>query len=351
MFSRFLLLGALALTLLSAGSPKRGLDIYLVDVEGGAATLIVTPFGESILIDNGNPGTRDAERIYQAARAASLTKIDHFIATHWHLDHYGGTEELAKRIPIKNFYDHGIPEKTIDDPNNFPRLIAAYKTASKGKSRTLRAGDKVRLKQPRYEPKIELLTLVAMQQTIPDRPGAPENPVAKEHKDIDPDTSDNANSLGFRLKYGDWTFLDLGDLTWNTEVKLISPTDKVGPIDVYLTTHHGLNVSNNPVVMKTVRPRVAIFNNGPRKGGHPDVTNALRAVPGMQAIWQLHRNVTVGPELNTTPEFIANHEEQCRGEYIKLSVEPDAKYYTVQIGSNGTSRRYRTSQKHGRLGR
>lgn len=342
MLTRVLLICALAVSLLAAGSPKRGLDIYFVDVEGGAATLIVTPAFESILIDNGNPGTRDAERIHQAARAAGIGAIDHFIATHWHLDHYGGTEELAKRIPIKNFYDHGIPEQSIDDPNNFPRLIAAYRAASKGKSKTLRAGDKLRLKNPRYEPKVELLTLVGMQQTIPDRPGAGENPIAKEHRDKDPDYSDNANSLGFRLRYGEWTFLDLGDLTWNTEVKLVSPTDKIGPIDVYLTTHHGLNVSNNPVIIKTVRPRVAIFNNGPRKGGHPDVTTALRAVPGIQDIWQLHRNVTVGPELNTDPLLIANYDEQCRGEYIKLSVAPDAKSYTVQIGPSGTRRRYET---------
>jgi len=342
MLTRALLIVALTLTLIAPSSVQRGLDIYFVDVEGGAATLIVTHAGESILIDNGNPGPRDAERIFQAAKAADLAQIDHFIATHWHLDHYGGTEELSKRIPIKNFYDHGIPEKSIDDPNNFPRLIAAYKAASNGKSRSLKAGDRIPLLNRRGAPNVELLTLIGMQQTIPDRADAPENPVAKEHRAIEPDTSDNANSLGFRLQFGDWTFLDLGDLTWNTEVKLISPTDKVGPIDVYLTTHHGLNVSNNPVVIKTVRPRVAIFNNGPRKGGHPDVTKALRAVPGMQAIWQLHRNVTVGPELNTTPEFIANQEEQCRGEHIKLSVERDAKYYTVQIGPNGTSRRYKT---------
>ena len=345
MIGRLLIAVALFVTIkLPVAAQNLGLDIYFVDVEGGAATLIVTPAGESILIDNGNPGTRDAERIYQAATAAGLKQIDHFIATHWHLDHYGGTEELAKRIPIKNFYDHGIPAQSIDDPNNFPRLIAAYKAASNGRSKTLKAGDKLRLRQVRRGPPVEMLTLVGMQRTTPDRRGAAENPVAAEHVDKDPDTSDNANSLGFRLKFGNWTFLDLGDLTWNTEVKLVRPTDKVGPIDVYLTTHHGLNVSNNPVVIKTVQPRVAIFNNGPRKGGHPDVTGALRAVPGIQDIWQLHRNITVGADLNTKPDLIANHEEQCKGEYIKLSVAPDAKSYAVQIGPNGAQRHYKTGR-------
>jgi beta-lactamase superfamily II metal-dependent hydrolase len=138
--------------------------------------------------------------------------------------------------------------------------------------------------------------------------------------------------------------MDLGDLTWNTEVKLVRPTNKVGPIDVYLTTHHGLNASNNPVVIRSVEPKVAIFNNGPRKGGHPDVTTALRAA-GVIDIWQLHRNVTVGAELNTQAERIANHEEQCKGEYLKLSVAPDAKTYTVQIGPTGTPRIYATRSR------
>ena len=330
----------------SIATAQRGLDIYFVDVEGGAATLIVTPANESILIDNGNPGVRDAERIHRAVQAAGLRQIDHFIATHWHLDHYGGTEELAKRVPIRNFYDHGIPEKSIDDPGNFPRLIAAYKAASKNRSRTLRAGDRLRLKQSRGNPKVELLTLIGMQQPIPDKRNAPPNPAAAQHRPAAPDGSDNANSLGFRLKFGDWTFLDLGDLTWNTEYKLIAPSDKIGLIDVYLTTHHGLNVSNNPVLINTVRPRVAIFNNGARKGGHPDVTSALRSVKEMEDIWQLHRNVTAGTEMNTRPELIANLEEQCHGEFIKVSVAPDARSYTVRIGAAGAPRNYETRGRH-----
>lgn len=348
MVARLIPILALALvTYMPAGAQTaRGLDIYFVDTEGGQATLIVTPAGESVLIDSGNPGRRDASRIHKVAtEVAGLQAIDHIIATHWHLDHYGGHGELAKMMPVHGFYDHGIPEKSIDDPNNFPTLIAAYKEACEGKSRALKAGDTLPLKQSEGAPRIRLLTLVAMQQTIPDRPGARENTVAKEHADKDPDYSDNANSLGFRLSFGNWTFLDLGDLTWNTEVKLVRPTNKIGQIDVYLTTHHGLEISNNSVLIKSVNPRVAIFNNGPRKGGHPDVTKALRALPDIQGIWQLHRNVACDPAMNTKPEMIANTDESCQAKFIKLSVAPDARSYTVQIGAKGTPQRYDTRRR------
>src|SRR6185436_5516657 len=143
---------------------------------------------------------------------------------------------------------------------------SAYKKACGGKSTTLKAGDSIALRQAGA--KIEMLTLVGMQQTIPDKPGAPANPLAKDNTPQPVDPSDNANSLGFLLSFGDWKFLDLGDLTWNIEAKLITPTNKIGFIDVYQTTHHGLNISNNPILIRSVRPVVAICNNGPHKGGN-----------------------------------------------------------------------------------
>src|SRR5947209_18652656 len=117
MFLRMLaavLLSALLLHPLSAAETKRGLDVYFVDTEGGAATLIVTPAGESVLIDCGNPGKRDAERINKTAREAGLTAIDKLLITHWHLDHYGGVAHLSELIPIRKFYDRGIPDKLED---------------------------------------------------------------------------------------------------------------------------------------------------------------------------------------------------------------------------------------------
>jgi beta-lactamase superfamily II metal-dependent hydrolase len=321
---------------------ERGLEIYFVDTEGGAATLIITPLGESVLIDCGNPGARDAERIHRVAREAGLLAIDHLIITHWHLDHYGGVERLSQLMPIHHFYDRGIPQSLAEDPKNFPLLIQAYKRASHGKSTTLKPGVEIALKQREGAPAVRLLCLCASGQVISEKAGAPENPIARENQPQPDDPSDNARSLGFLLHFGDFRFLDLGDLTWNIEYKLVSPTNKIGLVDVYQSTHHGLPISNNPVVIRTVQPRVAVFNNGPRKGGDPGVIATLRRVPGIQAIYQVHRNVLAGPQENTDPEFIANRDEKCRGAGIQLAVAPDGKSYTVTVGGQGKPRRYET---------
>lgn len=325
---------------LGAAETPPGLDIYFIDTEGGAATLIVTPTGESILVDTGNPETRDADRIYQTATTAGLKGINHLITTHWHADHYGGVGHLAKLIPIARFYDHGIPDTLQEDPKRFPALIQAYREASGGKSITLKPGDEVALKQPSAGPALRLRCLCGDGSVIADAPNSPANAVEQEQPKPE-DKSDNARSVGFLLTYGDFRFLDLGDLTWNVEEKLVRPTDKIGPVDVYQVTHHGLDSSNNPVLMKTVKPRVAICNNGARKGAAPVVIAMLRRLPETQAVYQLHRNVTPGAE-NTDPEYIANSEEKCSGDGIKLSVAPDGKNYSVTVGKSGKSHQYAT---------
>jgi beta-lactamase superfamily II metal-dependent hydrolase len=346
MFCRWLTIACLALAMIpvrgQAVDKDAGLDIYFVDTEGGAATLIITPLGESVLIDCGNPGARDAERIHRLAAQIGLKAIDHLIITHWHLDHYGGVERLSQLMPIRYFYDHGIPQSLAEDPVNFPLLIQAYKKASQGKSTTLKPGDEIPLKQPEGGLYLRLFCLCGSGEVVADKPGAPANSVAREHQQQPDDPSDNARSLGFLLSYGGFRFLDLGDLTWNIEYKLVHVSDKIGLVDVYQSTHHGLLISNNPVVIKTVQPRVAIFNNGPRKGGDPGVIVTLRRVPGIQAIYQLHRNVLAGAQENTDPEFIANADERCRGASIKLAVAPDSRSYTVTLGSQGKPRRYET---------
>src|SRR5262249_18484731 len=162
-----------------------------------------------------------------------LKSIDHLCITHWHSDHYGGVARLSQLLEIKNFYDHGIPEKLDDDPKGFPLLVAPYKTASGGKSKALKPGDEIKLQQLEKGPALKMLCICSNGDVIADKPGAPENPIAKEHKPKAEDKSDNARSLGFILSYGDWRFLDLGDLTWNIEYKLIAPSDKIGPIDVF----------------------------------------------------------------------------------------------------------------------
>ncbi|HLJ55744.1 MAG TPA: MBL fold metallo-hydrolase [Chthonomonadaceae bacterium] len=334
-----------AVALAGRAQAARGLEIYFCDTEGGAATLIVTPAGESTLIDCGNPGDRDADRIYRTAKRAGLKQIDNLVITHWHTDHYGGAGPLAKRIPILHFYDHGIPAESIDDPEHFPTLIAAYKEASHGKSTQVDPGDEIPLKQSGPLP-VHLRCIVARQETIPDMPGAPQNPIAAESTMKDKDPSDNANSLGFVLTFGDFRFLDLGDLTWNIESKLVSPTDKIGPIDVYQSTHHGLDISNNPVVIRTVRPTVAIYNNGPHKGGAVALTASLRQVGTVQQIYQLHRNLDASAADNAPDHQIANAEDTdaCKGEGVHLSVAADSRTYTVQAGPHGKIGHFKTRE-------
>ncbi len=312
---------------------QRGLEIYYVDTEGGAATLVVTPAGESILIDCGNPGNRDAERIHQTAtKLAGLKAIDHLIITHWHLDHYGGVGRLAKLMPIRQYHDRGIPETLPEDRANFPVLIEAYKTASGGKTNTLKPGDEIPLKQLPGAPSVKLFCLCASGKVIPEKPGAPANPFAKEHKPQPVDNSDNAKSVGVVISFGDWRFLDLGDLTWNVEYELVAPSDRIGPVDVYQVTHHGLEISNNPVLIKTVNPRVAICNNGPRKGGHPTVLSTLKRLPEIEGIYQVHRNLKASDSENTDADKIANDgRKKESGKGIVVRVAPDAKSYTVTV--------------------
>jgi competence protein ComEC len=344
--SRLCLAFGIALVLcnpLAAEEAPRELSVVFIDTEGGAATLILTPAGESILIDCGNPGKRDAERIHKAAKSLSLKAIDHLIITHWHSDHYGGAEHLSKLIPIRKFYDRGIPEKLTEDPRGFPVLIKAYKKVTKEKSVTLKAGDEIKLNQVAGAPAVKLLCVCASGEVIAEKKGAKPSPFAKEHKPHKADPTDNAKSLGFVLSFGEWRFLDLGDLTWNIEHKLVSPSDRIGPIDVYQGTHHGQTSSNNPVLIKTVSPRVAIHNNGPRKGGAVEVNRTLRALPDLKGLFALHRNLGANDAENADVDKTANDgRKKQSGESIVLVVAKDAKSYTVRAGSKGKAFTYKT---------
>lgn len=331
--------------LLVAGCVVCGADplvVRLVDVEGGGGTLIITPARESILIDCGNPGPRDAGRLAKAIREEGLTKLDHLVITHWHLDHYGGTETLAGLIPIGQFWDRGIPASLDEDKGNFPTLIAAYKRASKGSSRAVKPGDSIPLKQAEGAAKVTMTCVCASGEVIKPKEGIGPNPRAGEIRPMADDPTDNARSLGFVISLGDWRYLNLGDLTWNTESRLVMPVNRLGEIDVYQSTHHGLSVSNNPAVIRSVRPTVAVFNNGARKGGSPEVLATLRRVETTQGIFQVHRNETANAAENTEPDKIANSDAACQAHGIRLEVKPDGKTYGVKLTSGGKVWEYKT---------
>ena len=347
MLRRLFLTAFAALIALSAGLAQAGkedgkLDIYFVDVEGGAATLIITPEGESILIDSGYPdfGGRDRDRIVKVAKEeAKIEQIDHAMVSHWHLDHYGNHATLTEKIRIASFWDRGIPDDLQED-KRFEERIGGYRKASQNQSKTVKAGDMLPLKSGRTPLSVKIVT--ASREVIAND-GDP-NPFAKEHEAIAEDKSDNAASVSSLWQFGSFRFLTCGDLTWNIEAKLMTPNNPIGKVDVFMVTHHGLPSSNNPVLVKAVDPIVAVMCNGPTKGGAESTQQTLRQVESLKHLYQLHRNVKLGPKEQTSKKFIANSgpTNDCEGVFVKLSVAADGKSYTVQIGSEGEPRKYRT---------
>jgi beta-lactamase superfamily II metal-dependent hydrolase len=336
-----LLLFVCGLTPLAAGEADGRLDIYFIDVEGGAATLLVTPAGESILIDSGYPdfGGRDADRILHVIKdVANLSHLDHAVVSHWHLDHYGNHAALAARMQILNFWDRGIPDVLAED-KGFPERIANYRAATQNASQRLVAGDIFNLDTPGTALSVKVLS--ASGKTIANR--GPANPFADLHAPQADDPSDNAASISLLWKFGKFSFLTCGDLTWNVESQLVVPNNAIGRVELFMVTHHGLPVSNNPALVRAIEPLVTVMCNGPTKGGHPQTIATLRSCPSIQANYQLHRNVALGPADQTPAEYIANDgpTEGCKGEWILASVAPDGNSFTVQIGPGGTPRTFR----------
>ncbi len=344
----------LALALLGADDPERGLDIYFIDVDGGAATLLVTPEGKTVLIDSGWPGKadRDPKRIVHVLRdVAKLDKIDHLVTTHWHTDHFGGVEGLAKLVPIGHFWDRGLPEDKIDGldfpdgPKADDPLGIAYRKASAGKRTALKVGDHLPIDG------VQSLVVASGGRVLDAKhaslvgPTGDETP-AKSKGDPEPpnrpvDGSDNARSLALKFTLKKFQFLDCGDLTWNVEKTLVWPANLLGQIDLFQVTHHGMDISNNPALVKAIEPIVAIMDNGPRKGGSAATVRLLKAQPSLKALYALHKNAATGPDDNADPALTANR-DPAGGEFIKVSVAPDGSTFTVRIGADGPVKTFGT---------
>jgi len=313
----FLMCAAAAL-----GAPRETLDIYFIDVEGGQATLIVTPAGESMLVDAGWPGFsgRDSDRIVKTARRAGLKQIDYMLVTHYHLDHVGGVPELAAKFPLVTFVDHG--DNTEANPATEKLAAAYYPVRAKGKHLVVKPGDKIPLRGA------DVTVVCARGQVIAKAlPGAGSpNPLcgAAERKKDDP--SENARSIGFLLKFGKFSFANLGDITWNTELDLVCPANKLGTADVYLTTHHGLDASGPPQLVHALAPRVAIMNNGAKKGGSPAAWKIIHDSPRLKGFWQLHYTLAAGPEYNAAEAYIANMAAEGCGYGLHLAARQDGSF-------------------------
>lgn len=336
----------------AVGAPDaadKRLEVYWVDVEGGGATLVVTPAGESILVDTGNPGGRDAGRIHQVATGvAKLERIDHVVITHYHADHFGGAAELAELMPVGTLYENGpdtAPEKERSDAR-----LDAYKKAKVARRVIVKPGDEIRLKSVAgaATPRFRFLGGRQAFAGDPNAAGGSASPanatVCQSRTTKQPDLSDNANSVVMILEMGSFRFYDGGDLTWNIEDQLACPVDRVGKVDVYQSTHHGLDQSNNPVLVKTLQPTVVVFNNGPRKGLEKQSAETVRSTPSVEAIYQLHRNVRDGA-WNGAKELIANEPETCAGNYVKLSLDPKGESYSLAVPSTGHTRTFKTRQR------
>lgn len=320
------------------GAASGKLEIYWIDAEGGAATLIVAPSGESLLVDTANrtPDDRDAKRIFAAAQKAGLQKIDMLLTTHFHSDHIGGMAALAKLIPIGMYMDHG--ESVEMDRPQVAANYKAYVEQSAGRRRILKAGDRIELKGVDVE--AIMSAGLPIDKALPGA-GSP-NPACADFqahaKEPDPD---NDQSVGIVVQFGRFRFIDMGDLTWNYEQKLVCPANLIGKVDVYQTTHHGLDRSNSPQFVWAIQPKVVVMNNGPRKGGPASVFETLRKSPGVEDIWQGHLALGTPKEVQTGEAMIANLEStaECKGNLLQLSVDSNGRYTMTNL-RNGFSKTY-----------
>jgi competence protein ComEC len=303
----------------------KSLQIYFIDVEGGQATLFVTPEGQSLLIDTGWHGNnnRDADRIVAAAHDAGIDKIDFALITHYHDDHVGGAPQLAAKIPIGTFIDHGENRETSDAITQKDWLVYKQLLATgKYKRIIAKPGDSLPIKGIRVE-------VISSDGALIEKalPGAGQpNPACASSVPPPADKTEHPRSLGTLITFGRLKTLDLGDLTADKEHELMCPLNKIGTVDIYIASHHGFNQSGSAVLVHAVAPRVAIVDNGAKKGGSPSALDIIKCSPNLTALWQLHFSEEAGLAHNTALEFIANSSGPDAANYLKLTANPDGAF-------------------------
>ena len=318
-------IGAASATQLERTESKAKLSVFFVDVEGGQATLFITPAGESLLIDTGWPGNdgRDADRIVAVAKQAGLQKIDYVLLTHYHDDHTGGVPQLVARIPVGTFIDHGPNREPGEDATQ--RGYAAYQAVlAKGSSKRIlaRAGDVLPIKGIK-------VTVISADGELISRPlpgGGTANEFCGSSETRPADKTENGRSLGVEIAFGELKLLDLGDLTWDKEMQLMCPANRLGHVDIYIVSHHGWYQSSSPALVDAIHPRIAVMDNGESKGGSTPTLKTIAASPGLETLWQLHYSAEGGEQNNTAAEYIANPLGTDAGFYLELTGSEDGSF-------------------------
>jgi competence protein ComEC len=327
---RFAILFAIACTAFvkpSQALPQanKPLEIYFVDVEGGQATLFVTPEGQSLLIDTGWPGFdgRDADRIVAAAKKAGLSKIDFVLITHFHRDHVGGVPQLAAKFPIDAFIDHG-PNREANDADTEAGWQAYQKVIADEKIKriTVKVGDVL----PVRGIHAEVVSADGVLLAKPLSGAGAQNSICATAEKKPADQTENAHSLGTVITFGKTRIVDLGDLTWDKEMEMVCPVNKLGHMDVFIVSHHGLFQSNSPALLAAISPRIAVMDNGGAKGGSSSTLDIIKNSPKLEDLWQLHFSDEGGMAHNTAESLIANAAGADAGNYLKLTVLQDGSF-------------------------
>jgi len=319
---------------------EKALQIYFIDVEGGQATLFVGPDGESLLVDTGWPGFngRDADRIAAACKAAGVTKIDNVVITHYHIDHVGGVPQLVAKIPVGRFIDHGVNRE--DEKDTVAAWNAYQETLKHGHAEhvVVKPGDVLPLKSFRA-------VVVSADGQVIDKPlaGAGDRNAACDASPTKPlENSENDRSVGMMITFGNLRILDLGDLTWGAERPLMCPIDKLGKVDLYIASHHGLDRSGSPALIQAIAPRLAIMDNGGHKGGAPTTFEAIEGSARVKDLWQLHTAEASDAKHNPAESRIANLPGPDAGNYLKVTARENG---TISVTNSRTSETVEYSAK------
>ena len=337
--SRTLALGVLMAVALAIGvvtTPAAGtLDIYWIDVEGGASTLIVTPQGQSVLMDTGfaTADDRDASRIaHVVTKEAGLQRLDYVLISHFHADHVGGLAALAKRVEIGAFIDHGESVEEGAHP-----LARDYAALAGARRRSVKAGERLPLDG------VELIIVAAHSQFL----AAPlmntgANPLCASFKAQAEDRGENGKSLGYLLRAGAFEFVNLGDLSWNFQQQLACPVNLLGTVDLFQATHHAVRDDVLPQQLWAMAPTVTVMNNGPTKGAGAVAVETILRSPGLEDLWSLHRAINNDAAHNAQERLTANlgGSDGCPAAWIRARLDP-AGTYTLTNSRNGFSKTYK----------